>query len=560
MELTPETFEKAEFVERRRGGYDIDQVETFLEETGTEFARMLVRFERRETELTAELAAAKERTEDLEVQVSDLRQKLALTADRLIDTEQRLETERAARAADAESVDAGRAVDAPHTSDDDVANVAKALVLAQEAADKTLREAKAEARAIVDGANSRSERQMAETTTKIAALVNEAKARADREYASRREAVQEEVSELDQRRESLAESISRMEARIAGYREDLRRAGEELIAVADNSAFLGDGDSSTERSAGTEASATVDADDVDGSDEEPQDEADAQPEDVAETTEATDAGDEVDDTADDTVSTEKGDEDSSADTPVDADDGDGNNADEADDSDTPSADEDQGAVDEAVSADVDTGDDRGGVQDSLEFDSDTAADDEPVAGQPSAEQPSDRQEPKIGTGWFNADDEPADSDDEPSAKDSTNRDDDAEDMLDLRSPEDRAAKSAKVEEDGGEWGPGSWSKVEKSLRAEAAESAGSDTDARKADPVPATASTAVNPAVRPERSSDSRDGEKTEAIDRVELIRDRYLEELDQAVNTELDAEDEALAAFLEGSGNSKARRFGWRR
>ena len=33
MELTPELFEKTEFTERRKG-YDIDQVERFLEEAG----------------------------------------------------------------------------------------------------------------------------------------------------------------------------------------------------------------------------------------------------------------------------------------------------------------------------------------------------------------------------------------------------------------------------------------------------------------------------------------------------------------------------------------------
>ena len=54
-------------------------------------------------------------------------------------------------------------------------------------------------------------------------------------------------------------------------------------------------------------------------------------------------------------------------------------------------------------------------------------------------------------------------------------------------------------------------------------------------------------------------------VDRVDrdaaLVRDaRSAEELDQAVNADLDDEDDIMAAFLEGSSDSKSRRFGWRR
>ncbi len=61
-ELTPELFEKAEFTERRRG-YDIDQVERFLEETGTAVAQLLVRhrqLEERAVHAETRLAAAEE--------------------------------------------------------------------------------------------------------------------------------------------------------------------------------------------------------------------------------------------------------------------------------------------------------------------------------------------------------------------------------------------------------------------------------------------------------------------------------------------------------------------
>jgi hypothetical protein len=42
--------------------------------------------------------------------------------------------------------------------------------------------------------------------------------------------------------------------------------------------------------------------------------------------------------------------------------------------------------------------------------------------------------------------------------------------------------------------------------------------------------------------------------------RDRYLDELDSAVNEAVPVDDEAMTAFFEGSNESRGRRFGWRR
>jgi hypothetical protein len=42
--------------------------------------------------------------------------------------------------------------------------------------------------------------------------------------------------------------------------------------------------------------------------------------------------------------------------------------------------------------------------------------------------------------------------------------------------------------------------------------------------------------------------------------RDRYLEELDSAVNEAVPVDDEAMTAFFEGSEEARGRRFGWRR
>lgn len=509
MELTPETFEKAEFVERRRGGYDIDQVETFLEDTGTEFARMLVKFERAE----AELARSTDQIAGLEAQVTDLRQKLALTTDRLMDAEQQLSE---APSADLQIGAPSGTADQQGGSEEDVANVAKALILAQEAADKAMREARAEARAIVEGANSRAERQLAEANAKVAALVNEASARADREYADRRVALTNEIAEMESRREELAENISMMEVRITGYRDDLRRAGQELISVAEDPAFLG----ASEDDEPTEAATAKPADDTGGKDA---DDADAASDDDVATDDAdTDAElvDEVADEASDGPSSE-GTGSATAD-----------GADDAASTTSSDVDEDESSDEVTVADEVDETDTE---LSKSAGDAEGANDSKKVPTQP-----------KLAQGWFNADPEPAGSPEDPSADaDDSDDSEEEEDLLDLRSPETDAG----VKDADGEWAPGSWSAVEKTLSAER-----HSTD--DSDPIEARASTTTNPRV----GAGSDDLDSTQAMDRVELIRDRYLEELDQAVNTELDAEDEALAAFLEGTGDSKARRFGWRR
>jgi hypothetical protein len=94
---------------------------------------------------------------------------------------------------------------------------------------------------------------------------------------------------------------------------------------------------------------------------------------------------------------------------------------------------------------------------------------------------------------------------------------------------DLTGQSAAPESGGSEWGPGSWSQVEAQLVDE--------------DP------------------SDHID-RPTEAVAPVDAPRDRFMEELDSAVNEAVNLEDEdaAMTAFFEGSGDSRTRRFGWRR
>jgi hypothetical protein len=85
------------------------------------------------------------------------------------------------------------------------------------------------------------------------------------------------------------------------------------------------------------------------------------------------------------------------------------------------------------------------------------------------------------------------------------------------------------------WGPGTWSQVEADL-IEDAEVVGD-----------------------PSGHIDT----PTEAVGRAEVPRDRFMEELDSAVNEAVPVgqdDDAAMTAFFEGTNDSRTRRFGWRR
>ena len=115
--------------------------------------------------------------------------------------------------------------------------------------------------------------------------------------------------------------------------------------------------------------------------------------------------------------------------------------------------------------------------------------------------------------------------------------------LDLTTPSEQADRVAADDR----WGPGSWSEVEAGLESEPANSyarAGAHEAGSSSTPSPRS----------------SVDDRPTEAVPRAEAPRDRYMEELDSAVNEAVELDDDAMTAFFEGTTDPKSRRFGWRR
>ncbi len=188
-DLTPELFEKTEFAEKRRG-YDIDQVEHFLEETGTAVAQLLVRY--RQLEERASAAEA-----------------------RLAEAEAELSRRASAPAA------------APVVESDEVERATSTLLMAKRTADATIAEAEAEAG-----------RVRAEATRRAEEVVAEARRTADEELNTARRHTTEVVTSLEARRDAVASVVEGYEQRMEEYRSQLGQAAEALRALVDDPTLL----------------------------------------------------------------------------------------------------------------------------------------------------------------------------------------------------------------------------------------------------------------------------------------------------------------------------------
>lgn len=189
-ELTPELFEKAEFTERRRG-YDIDQVETFLEETGTAVAQLLVRHR----QLDERASAAEARLADAEARLA--RQPAEAPAPRV------------------------------STESDEIERATSTLVMAKRTADATVAEAEAEAA-----------RMRTEASVRADSIVAEAHRSADEELHHARRRTTEVVTTLEARRDAVASVVEGFERRIEDYRSQLGEAADALRAIVDDPSLL----------------------------------------------------------------------------------------------------------------------------------------------------------------------------------------------------------------------------------------------------------------------------------------------------------------------------------
>jgi cell division septum initiation protein DivIVA len=500
MDLTPETFEKVTFDEKR-GGYNVDQVERFLEETGTEFAQMLARF----NHTTQLAAAAEERAAAAEARLAQADSVLAEATERVQRAEraaraaQQQAAEAQATATDAVARDAASSSLARSNEDQEVEQAAKTLLMAHRTAEATVNEARGQAQSLLEDASSKAERQHAESTAQAEELVRAARVKAEEEYASRRAEMIAEVSALESRRAQLEDVMTQLEARLDGYRSELARTAEELSSLVTDPAKLGqrpglsipaDEVLTAAQSSGAtpaETEGLLEADPLSG--------AEPTAVDTAAEQYLEDAEEEVFDSGPATLIT------GDAGTP---------------DSGTPDSSQSQGGA------------------------------------QPFADSSA------------------------------------SDEYVDLTAGSDTSTSGDGAADT---WGPGSWSRVESDLPSQ------TDDSMRSSDSISTTAATSTVGAVplqasvslldaetkltdtplaeqipevslawqSEEELTDSRPTQAVDAVGGADQPKDRFMQELDDAVNdtgvagTE-SAGDEAMTAFFEGNSDSKARRFGWRR
>ncbi|CAB4762769.1 MAG: hypothetical protein F2694_11715 [Actinobacteria bacterium] len=492
MDLTPETFEKVTFDEKR-GGYNVDQVEAFLEETGTEFAQMLARF----THTTQLAAAAEERAAAAEARLAQADSVLAEATERVQRAEraaraaQQQAAEAQAAAADAVARDAASSSVARANEDQEVEQAAKTLLMAHRTAEATVNEARGQAQSLLEDASAKADRQQAESTAEAEELVRAARVKAEEEYASRRAEMIAEVGTLESRRAQLEDVMTQLEARLDGYRSELSRTAEELSSLASDPARLGQ-----------RPGMSIPADEV----------LSAQQSSAS----ALEGSDGL----------------------LDSD---------------PLSGSEPTAVDAAAEQYLDGSEDAA-VERSL-ADSGT-----PDSGTPDSLPSQGGAQPFAGSSA-------------------------ADDYLDLTQSAD---SSASGDAGSDSWGPGSWSRIESEMPSEPDDSpsaSGSITTTAATSSVATVpplaavslldAETEVTDTPQAEQipevslawesEEELTDSRPTQAVDTVNQPKDRFMQELDDAVNDTgaagpETAGDEAMTAFFEGNSDSKARRFGWRR
>jgi DivIVA domain-containing protein len=212
MPLTPEDVQNKEFTTvRLREGYEMQEVDEFLDEVEAELARLL----RENEELRQKLAAV-------------TRGGAAATAEPVQQPQQPQQPQRPEPEAKPVQAAAGPA---PHEA------AAKVLALAQKTADELVADAKAEANKLLSDAKSRSEQLDADTKTRHDKL--EAEARQHKEAVERelRERRQQAFGSLESERNKLESAVESLRAFEREYRGRLKAYLEGQLRQLEGSAL-----------------------------------------------------------------------------------------------------------------------------------------------------------------------------------------------------------------------------------------------------------------------------------------------------------------------------------
>lgn len=198
MDVTPQLLHDVEFREAKRGGYNTQDVDEFLE-------RLAVGLERQD----AQLREARQRIEAAEARVTDAERRAALAEQR-----------------------------ASETSDSDE-TLKRTLVLAQRTADAAIREAEEQAARTLGSAQDQAKRLLAEAQDASARARAQAEEEARAVHEETRAEVLEEMRQLEAARDQLQADVDLLERHLDGQRERLRLAIDQLQLLVDDPGALG---------------------------------------------------------------------------------------------------------------------------------------------------------------------------------------------------------------------------------------------------------------------------------------------------------------------------------
>lgn len=197
MDVTPQLLHDVEFREAKRGGYNTQDVDEFLE-------RLAVGIERQD----AQLREARQRAEAADARLGELER-------RAVEAERR----------------AGETSDADET-------LKRTLVLAQRTADAAIREAEEQAAATLSSANEQASRLLTEAQEASARARAEAEAEARQANEEARARVLADMHELESARDQVRHDVDALEGHLAEQRDRMRMAVRELQRLLDDPAAL----------------------------------------------------------------------------------------------------------------------------------------------------------------------------------------------------------------------------------------------------------------------------------------------------------------------------------
>lgn len=199
MELTPQAVSEAEFREAKRGGYNIRDVDDFLDRVAIGVGQ-------------------------LQEHLREVYQRAESAEGRLADMQRQLDEARHAALQAQENVGGGAALPPGETDE----TLRRTLVLAQRTADATIQDAKDEATRILDSAR--------QEAARAAHASVEANAMGD--VSAAREQAQDDVDRLLDRRDEIAGEIAKLEDHLATQRDNIRVGIEELLRLLDGPSSL----------------------------------------------------------------------------------------------------------------------------------------------------------------------------------------------------------------------------------------------------------------------------------------------------------------------------------